>query len=101
MKKTTKLFIIALSLAILLAVSVIGVLASDGSSQAIKVVSKDSSETLYSSDVAFSEVIAAAADGDTIIAYKDIDVNQTVYIDKSLTIDLGGNSITTTGYIIP
>jgi hypothetical protein len=48
-------------------------------------------------DVAYATIeaaLAAAIDGDTVAVVRDIALTQTVTIDKAVTIDLGGNTVT-------
>ncbi|MCM1296773.1 MAG: hypothetical protein NC311_14645, partial [Muribaculaceae bacterium] len=40
-----------------------------------------------------AEAVAAAEDGDTVILLKDVELTETVNINKNLTIDLGGNTV--------
>ena len=66
-----------------------------------KVEKADGSVIWYSESMSLSEIISNSASGDVITACADVDIDSVIYLDKSITLDLGGNKLTTTSYIVP
>ena len=66
-----------------------------------KVQRADGSIVWYPVGTYLSEIALDSAEGDIITACSDVDIDTVIYWDKSVTLDLGGNRLTTTSYIVP
>jgi hypothetical protein len=57
-------------------------------------VSDPAAQVNGTSYATLAEALAAAADGDTVTVLRDIELDEAVCIEKSLTLDLGGHTLT-------
>lgn len=55
----------------------------------------------YAPGTLFSTILSASEEGDIITAYSDFAIDTSVHCTKSITVDLNGNTVNTSSYIIP
>ena len=89
--KTRKILSVVLTLCVLLVMCSLAAFATDGATTVAKIGTAE-----YAT---LTDAIAAAKDGDTVTLTADINTPETsYYIQKSLTFDLGGKTLTGSGY---
>ncbi len=89
--KTRKILSVVLTLCVLLVMCSLAAFAADGATTVAKIGTAE-----YAT---LTDAIAAAKDGDTVTLTADINTPETsYYIQKSLTLDLGGKTLTGSGY---
>ena len=89
--KTRKILSVVLTLCVLLVMCSLAAFAADGATTVAKIGTAE-----YAT---LTDAIAAAKDGDTVTLTADINTPETsYYIQKSLTFDLGGKTLTGSGY---
>lgn len=75
--------------------------ADDEENAAFKVTDPGGTVTMHATGTTFSSVVSKAAAGSTITLLSNNDVDADIALKKSLTIDLNGKTLTTTGRITP